>query len=136
MFVFQPTPTTYSAIKSLISYCGCLFLLTACSAENSSFEDTRLNAQTSAVIELSPELSQTFVQTCALCHTRANTGAPLAGDTQTWKKILAKGIGPSLEHTLHGYGGMPPGGQCFDCTLEELVQLIAFMSQQQIQGQP
>jgi cytochrome c5 len=133
MPVTQHVFRTGNAIaRKMILLLGCLVLCAGCTDERS--EPGGEPSTTPA--ELSQKLSQTFVQTCALCHVRPSTGAPMVGDAEAWAKVLVKGIGPTLERTIQGYGGMPPGGQCFDCTLEELVQLIAFMSQQPMQVQP
>lgn len=103
----------------------CILLLSfglgACSDEERS--------QAEAAVTLTPELAQLFRQTCANCHTQPITTAPQSGDRQAWQKILAKGMDITLERTINGYGGMPPGGQCFECTPEDLRQLILFMSQ-------
>jgi cytochrome c5 len=84
---------------------------------------------TTSKVQLTAELQQTYLQTCAQCHTRPTTGAPQAGDVQTWDNILAKGMDKTLERTLNGYGGMPPGGQCFECSPDDLSLLILYMSQ-------
>jgi cytochrome c5 len=83
----------------------------------------------SAKVQLSEELQQRYLQTCAQCHTKPATGAPQTGDAETWRAILSKGMESTLERTLNGYGGMPPGGQCFECSPEDLSLLILFMSQ-------
>ena len=95
--------------------------LTACSDEQTSAQ--------AAAVSLTPRLEQLFMQSCVNCHSRPETGAPLAGDRQTWQKILSKGLNVTLENTINGYGGMPPGGQCFECTPEDLSQMILFMAQ-------
>ena len=109
--------TCTTVIYSLLISLG----LTACSGEQASAPET--------AVSLSPRLEQLFLQTCANCHTRPETGAPLAGYHPAWQKILDKGLDVTLENTINGYGGMPPGGQCFECTPEDLRQLILFMAQ-------
>lgn len=117
----NPSQQAGRSVKNVIGLLFLSFLLSACSAENHS--------QDEATVTLSPKLTQLFMQSCANCHTKPNTGAPLAGDRQAWQPILAKGLEKTLERTINGYAGMPPGGLCFECTPEDLEQLILFMAQ-------
>lgn len=78
---------------------------------------------------LSEELSTIYKETCTQCHTNSSTGAPVSGDTKAWQQILSKGIDATLERAMNGYGGMPPAGQCFECTPEQMIELINYMSQ-------
>jgi len=120
---FLPSRFVFTRHKlfRLFSWLACLFLISACSFEQPQTPEPN--------ILLTPELSQTYQQTCALCHTKPATGAPQAGDTQTWQKILDKGMDATLARTINGYGGMPPSGQCFECTPNDLQTLILFMRQ-------
>ena len=77
---------------------------------------------------LSPELQATWDQSCGNCHSRAVSGAPLAGDTEAWAPRVAQGMDTLLEHTIHGYKGMPPLGLCMTCGEEDFRALIAWMS--------
>lgn len=105
--------------------------LTACSPEDTGqTASSELGSSADRkVVELTPELVTIFSQDCAQCHTKASTGAPLVGDIQAWREILSKGLEATLERTFNGYGGMPPAGRCFECSPEQLTQLIRFMSQ-------
>lgn len=127
---FLPSRFVFTRRKlfRLFSWLVCLFLLSACSSEQSQTPEPK--------IQLTPELSKTFQQTCALCHTKPATGAPQAGDTQTWQKILDKGMEATLARTINGYGGMPPGGQCFECTPDDLRTLILYMRQSAVVEDP
>ena len=44
------------------------------------------------------------------------------------KNILSKGIDVTLDRVMNGYGGMPPAGQCFECSPDQLIELIRYMS--------
>lgn len=79
-------------------------------------------------ISLSPELHTIYQQSCANCHTNANTGAPLTGNTEQWQIVLDKPMEHTLQRVTDGYQGMPPLGQCFECSLEQFEQLIHYMS--------
>jgi len=106
-------------------------ILVACSSENPSITASSSLGKSEAreVVELTPDLVTIFSQDCAQCHTKASTGAPLVGDIKAWRAILSKGLEATLERTFNGYGGMPPAGRCFECSPEQLTQLIRFMSQ-------
>jgi cytochrome c5 len=137
----------YQAYKTLIQKIplfktrifSCLLIFTplffsACSSEADNNNVTS-NTTSSASIQtpkhvLSPELTTVYKETCSLCHTNSSTGAPISGDTEAWQQILSKGIDETLERSMNGYGGMPPAGQCFECTPEEMIELIKYMSQQ------
>lgn len=113
----------------IISY----LFLSACSQDTAD-EDKQLSADSSASTEisnytLSPELNTIYRETCIQCHTNSSTGAPISGDTKAWQKILSKGLEATLERAMNGYGGMPPAGQCFECTPEQMIDLINYMSQ-------
>ena len=92
--------------------------------------ETPLTSKQTPKHALSEELSTIYKETCTQCHTNSSTGAPVSGDTKAWQQILAKGIDATLERAMNGYGGMPPAGQCFECTPEQMIKLINYMSQQ------
>ncbi|WP_438268982.1 c-type cytochrome [Pseudomonas piscis] len=64
------------------------------------------------------------------CPVAANpaSGAPLAGDAKAWAPRLAQGADILLDHSINGYQGMPPMGQCMQCSEEQFLALISFMS--------
>ena len=120
-------------IKHLFFASFLALFFSACSPDTSNNALLNTNSPPStksAKQVLSPELSTIYKQTCSQCHTNSSTGAPVAGDTKTWQKILSKGIDATLERAMNGYGGMPPAGQCFECTPEQMIELIKHMSQQ------
>lgn len=71
---------------------------------------------------------QRWARTCAMCHVRGEGGAPKIGDTGAWSTRLAQGEAVVLEHTVNGFGNMPPLGYCMDCEREDLRTYIAFMA--------
>ncbi len=126
-----------SQFKHSLYYLSLFVLListitSGCSQDNSSnnkpilIESAQISSPSTQT--LSPELALVFKETCAQCHLNNNTGAPRSGDFSTWQKILSKGMDKTLERVLNGFGGMPPAGQCFECTPEELIELINHMS--------
>lgn len=75
-----------------------------------------------------PALAQVYASSCQLCHANPASGAPLAGDTKAWAPRLAQGAETLLDHSINGYQGMPPMGQCMQCSEEQFLALISFMS--------
>lgn len=74
------------------------------------------------------DLADLYGYSCKACHSSAASGAPLAGDAEAWAPRIAQGMDVLLERTINGYQGMPPLGSCTDCTVEDFVALIQFMS--------
>jgi len=78
-------------------------------------------------------LAQTYDTSCKRCHASPASGAPLTGDIQGWAPRVAQGMDTLLDHSINGYNGMPPMGMCMQCSEEEFLALISFMSGQKIQ---
>lgn len=76
-----------------------------------------------------PGLAALYERSCRSCHAHSGSGAPLAGDTLVWQRLLEnKGMQRLMQHTVQGYGGMPPLGHCMDCSREDFGRLIGFMA--------
>lgn len=103
--------------------CAYLFL-TACSDDLSS-NSAKINWPP---ITLSEEELHLYKTSCQNCHGVQGTGAPFVGDTQAWSKILEKGFESTLSNSINGFGGMPPNGQCFECSPDQMSQLLRYMS--------
>ena len=89
-----------------------------------------LSASTQAV-ELSPRESHAYTQICAYCHARAETSAPVMGDTAEWQRRATAtegGFEGLVRNTIVGIGNMPPLGTCGYCTETEIRNLVATMS--------
>ena len=78
-------------------------------------------------------LAQVYDNSCKLCHANPAAGAPLTGDRKAWEPRVQQGADTLLDHAINGYNGMPPMGMCMQCSQEEFLALIAFMSGQRIQ---
>lgn len=100
------------------------FYLGGCD-DNSSTSYQNINWQAQS---LTPDLERIYQSSCKNCHENEGTGAPLTGDSKTWNKVLEPGLDASIERAINGFGGMPPGGQCFECTPEHFDSLIRYMS--------
>ena len=77
---------------------------------------------------LTPE--QVYNSNCIDCHKAGIAGAPKLGDKAAWAPRIAQGKNILLQHSLHGLRGMPPKGNCLDCTEDEIRNTIDFMLSQ------
>ncbi|SDZ56167.1 cytochrome c5 family protein [Pseudomonas sp. NFIX28] len=80
-----------------------------------------------------PALARIYDSSCKLCHANPAAGAPLTGDVQAWQPRIAQGADTLLDHSINGYNGMPPMGLCVQCSEEQFLALIRFMSAQDLQ---
>jgi cytochrome c5 len=78
-------------------------------------------------------LARIYDSSCKLCHANPASGAPLTGDVQAWRSRIAQGADTLLDHSINGYNGMPPMGLCMQCSEEQFLGLIRFMSAQDLQ---
>ena len=69
-----------------------------------------------------------FDGSCSNCHTFGLGGAPQVGEVSDWEPRLAKGIETLLASVKNGFGGMPAGGRCGDCSDDDYRAIILFMS--------
>jgi len=65
---------------------------------------------------------------CAACHGAGILGAPKNGDKAAWDDRLAKGMDQTLANAINGINAMPPKGNCMDCSDDEILAAIKFMS--------
>nr|WP_246624614.1 c-type cytochrome [Oceanobacter mangrovi] len=65
---------------------------------------------------------------CIACHGAGVLGAPKKGDTAAWDARLEKGFDATLNNAIHGLNSMPPKGNCLNCSDDELLAAIKFMS--------
>ncbi|MDH4567433.1 cytochrome c5 family protein [Pseudomonas sp. BN414] len=78
-------------------------------------------------------LAQVYDNSCRMCHANPASGAPQTGDVAAWSPRVAQGVDSLLDHSINGYNGMPPMGMCMQCSEEEFLALISFMSGQPVQ---
>lgn len=69
-----------------------------------------------------------YNKSCVVCHDMGVAGAPKVGDEAAWGPRLEKGMDALLSSVKNGLNAMPPMGMCFDCSDEEYVELIQYMS--------
>lgn len=127
---FRPfvAPQSIAVLSSL--WCGAFLLatgaLTACQPPVVPGSQDEAHAE-----QLRPKtavLAEKYERSCMVCHTRLAANAPLTGFAPAWKARLEKGMETLVRNAQQGLGSMPPGGQCADCTTEELRALVVFMA--------
>ena len=94
------------------------FLLLAGCGEDKTPEPVNLTARQASLYQAS----------CHTCHTVPETGAPQTHDLAAWKPRMAQGEDTLLDHILNGFNGMPPLGQCIECSREDFIALTRFMA--------
>jgi len=82
----------------------------------------------SSAQELTQEQSQLFINNCLQCHSNAETGAPVIGNTNDWVDVVAKGEDKIVNNVIQGIRGMPPLGYCSACSKDDFRVLIRFMT--------
>ncbi len=65
---------------------------------------------------------------CTACHTTGAAGAPIRGNHELWAPRVAKGMDVLTNHALNGFNAMPARGSCMDCTDEEVVAAIKYLT--------
>ncbi len=79
-------------------------------------------------VPLDARLSEIYSRTCVGCHTTPDSGAPQSHNVAAWTNRLKQGDDILLAHMADGFGGMPPLGQCAECSADDLVALMHFMA--------
>ncbi|MEQ1497322.1 MAG: c-type cytochrome [Novosphingobium sp.] len=84
--------------------------------------------QSAAFSPKDARLAKLYANSCKGCHTVSGAQAPLTGDRTVWDPRWAQGEAGLLSAAIQGKKGMPAGGQCFECSPDDLKALIAFMA--------
>jgi cytochrome c5 len=115
-------------MRSIFGIVGfCAVLLSACGPEPSESLPEKIK-RAEAMRPSDPALAEKYERSCRICHINPDSGAPLAGDVAAWEPRLAQSKDILAAHTRDGFNTMPPRGQCFDCTDDELERLTDFMA--------
>lgn len=85
-------------------------------------------AESAALVPRDARLAQLYAGSCKACHTVPETRAPLTGDRTQWDPRWAKGEDALLGEVQVGFGSMPAGGACADCSDQDRAALIRFMA--------
>lgn len=95
--------------------------------------DSAARASAAAGMPADAGLARTYDTSCKLCHANPASGAPLTGDVLAWQPRIVQGADTLLDHTINGHNAMPPMGMCVQCSEQDFLALISFMSGQKIQ---
>lgn len=68
-----------------------------------------------------------FNTTCTACHSTGAAGAPIVGNSEQWKKHIAKGMDTLHKHAIEGFNAMPAKGTCMSCSDEEIMATVDYM---------
>ncbi len=109
-----------------------LLLLSACGREPAA---AKTSASSANAMPADPALAALYGASCKNCHANPASGAPLSGDAKAWAPRIAQGADTLLDHSINGFQGMPPMGMCMQCSEEEFVALISFMSGTRLEQQ-
>ena len=83
-----------------------------------------------AAVPLEPRTGEALYNTfCIACHSTGLANAPKTGDAEAWNKALEIGIDDLVLSAKAGKNVMPAMGNCVDCTDDELISAINFMSE-------
>jgi cytochrome c5 len=72
---------------------------------------------------------QVYQASCFACHATGALDAPKKGDAAGWKPRLAQGMETLHKHAIDGIRAMPPRGTCGDCSDDEILLAIKFMTE-------
>ncbi len=71
---------------------------------------------------------QVYQGACIACHGTGALDAPKKGDA-AWKPRLAQGMEALHKHAIEGIRNMPPRGTCGDCSDDEILAAIKYMTE-------
>jgi cytochrome c5 len=83
-----------------------------------------------AVVDSGFDAAAKYQQSCFACHGTGAAGAPKLDDKVAWDNIMAKGMDAVMVNVMNGINVMPAKGLCFDCSEDDLMAIVAYMSSQ------
>ncbi|MFT4889082.1 MAG: cytochrome c5 [Pseudohongiellaceae bacterium] len=101
----------------------------AAAAEEVVEEVVEMVAQVAAV-DSGFDAAAKYQQSCFACHGTGAAGAPKLDDKVAWENIMAKGMDAVMVNVMNGINVMPAKGLCFDCSQDDLMAIVAYMSSQ------
>lgn len=120
-------------------------MLAACSSPESSSPKPKIQKQVVSLVPTQADidyadmaspsdsaLASLYDRSCISCHSMEGAGAPLTGHAADWDaRLAARGIDGLLKSTKEGKATMPAMGMCLDCSDEDFVQLIEYMTRKE-----
>ncbi|MEE3320293.1 MAG: c-type cytochrome [Pseudomonadota bacterium] len=73
-----------------------------------------------------------YRQYCATCHASGAAGAPQVGKENRlyWShEVEEEGFETLVQEAIHGINAMPPRGNCYDCSDQEIRNAVIYMLQ-------
>jgi len=83
-----------------------------------------------AAVDSGFDAAAKYQQSCFACHGTGAAGAPKLDDKVAWENIMAKGMDAVMVNVMNGINVMPAKGLCFDCSEDELMAIVGYMSSQ------
>ncbi len=83
-----------------------------------------------AAVDSGFDAAAKYQQSCFACHGTGAAGAPKLDDKVAWDNIMAKGMDAVMVNVMNGINVMPAKGLCFDCSEDDLMAIVAYMSSQ------
>lgn len=71
---------------------------------------------------------QVYNTFCVACHGTGAAGAPKKGDAAAWGPRIAKGEETLIKHALGGFNAMPAKGTCSNCSDDEIIATVQFLT--------
>ncbi len=102
-------------------------LLAACSDNDSSS-----NAPTASAEPAERSGALLYRQYCVTCHGSGAAGAPKVGKENRlyWShEVEEEGFETLVQEAIHGINAMPPRGNCYDCSDQEIRNAVIYMLQ-------
>jgi cytochrome c5 len=103
-----------------------IFLLQGSGSLIWAHEPLKFLAELEGKADAPQKIYQAYCQSCHDAHPKIPLGAPRAHYSQDWALRL-KNKKMLLKHTYEGYQLMPARGGCFECSDDQLVQVIEYM---------
>lgn len=72
---------------------------------------------------------QVYGTFCIACHGTGVAGAPIKGDAAAWGPRIAQGEETLIKHALSGFNAMPAKGSCSNCSDDEIIATVKFLTQ-------
>jgi len=110
----------------------CIILFNGCDGENKKniYMDQRMKNNSAKTFDIGYSV---YMNSCASCHSYGISGAPNLSDFDYWNLSADKGMDTILTSLEKGYigdrGVMPPKGNCFSCSEEELKASMIYIFQ-------
>lgn len=72
---------------------------------------------------------QVYGTFCIACHGSGAAGAPIKGDAAAWGPRIAQGEETLIKHALSGFNAMPAKGTCSNCSDDEIIATVKFLTE-------